>query len=188
MSKRYPEIPHDQFTPDQRRVYDAITARRPRGVKGPFVQLMYTPELNSLLQLMTAELRYKTAIPEPERLTAILSIARHWDAQVEFFVHMPLAREQGFSEELIKQFARGQHPTGLTEGQEMVYDFVQQVLVKGRVSDETFDKVAGRFGKVMALELTMLIGAFTILAHVLNVTGTPFPEGETPPLDPPITR
>ncbi len=52
------------------------------------------------------------------------------------------------------------------------------------MSEETHRRVRERFGVVGVVELTALIGYYTMVAMTLNAHEIPLPDGATPPLDP----
>lgn len=178
---RYPPIPKEQMTEEQLRVFDAIASRSKRGVSGPFVSLMHVPKINDHLERLILEMRFGTIIPEDLRVLAIMTVARNWKCQVEFYVHKPLAREAGLPDEIVDALAKGGKPQGMTPDREMIYNFAQELCETGRVGDKNFNRVAERFGKQLALELTTVCASFAMLAMVLNVAQTPLPAGAIPP-------
>ncbi len=180
---RYPPIPQADMTEEQRRVFDAIAGRSARGVSGPFVSLMHVPKINDHLERLILEMRFGTIIPEDLRVLAIMTVARNWKCQVEFYVHKRLAREAGLPDEVVEALAKGERPGGMSPDREMIYDFAQDLCDTGRVGDGNFGRVAERFGKQLALELTTVCASFAMLAMVLNVAETPLPPGAIPPFE-----
>jgi len=183
---RYPPLKAEEMTPRQREVAEAIDKRRVGGLVGPYIPLIYSPEVADRMQLLAEHLRYNLRTPERLRILAILVTARHKSADVEFFAHMKHAKTTGLAEEKVQALAEGRRPQDMTPDEEMVYDYCTELHKTGAVGDANFDRVQKRFGNEICLELVSVCGYFALLAMVLNVTETPFPEGQTRPLNPPV--
>ena len=181
---RFPIIPRDAMTPEQRVVADEITAG-PRGsLRGPFQALLHQPELARRVQMLGEHLRFKTGIPEHLLELAISMTARRWTAQFEWYAHAKLALAAGTDPAIITAIAEGRAPTGLSTDQQLVYDFTQELHRDGRLSDAMFARAKERFGLANVLDFVALIGYYTTVAMVLNVAEVPLPEGEKPQLKP----
>ena len=89
--ERFPEIPLDKMTPQQRAVADAIMSG-PRGrMSGPFNAWLRSPELADRLQKVGEYVRFKTSLDKRLNEMAILMTAQHWRASYEWYAHAPLA-------------------------------------------------------------------------------------------------
>jgi len=185
---RYPPLKREEMTEAQLRVSEAIDKRRPGGLSGPYIPFCYSPEVADRAQMLADVLRFKLRVPEPQRFLAILITARHQSADVEFYVHMKSAIASGLTEDKIQAVAEGRRPEGMNDEEEMVYDFCTELHTTGHVSDKAFYRVANRYGREICLELTVTCGYMALLAMILNVTETPFPEGGKKPLNPPTLR
>lgn len=69
-----------------------------------------------------------------------------------------------------------------------IHRFVDQLLNTGAVSDEEFDAVCSRFGKVGTIELIGIVGFYTSLAFVINVDRLPVEQDGNPWSLPPRRR
>src|SRR5437667_12823190 len=120
---RFPALPFDALTREQREAAEAI-ARGPRGaLYGPFVPLLRSPELMEHAQRMGEYLRYRSAIGTRLSELVILLIARFWSQQVEWAIHAPIAADVGIAADTITAIAAGRRPTTLTDDETLVYDF-----------------------------------------------------------------
>ena len=169
------------MTPEQREVAAQISAG-PRGeVRGPYIALLHHPVLARHLQSLGEQLRWKSTLPAQLVELAVLVTARKWTCQHEWLIHEQLARKAGLDAAIIEAIRTWREPKA--EGDEaLVYYFCRDAHETGRVSDEAFEAVKGRFGLEGALELLVLSGYYTLMAMVLNTAGLPLPNGAKPPL------
>lgn len=184
---RFPPIPPEQYTPSQREAAASLVSG-PRGeVRGPFVPLLYSPELLDRGQKLGEYLRYRSAVPTALREFAILIAARHWRQPYEWHAHARLAAEAGVPGSLINALAAGREPAEITPDQAVIYRFCKSVHETGRVDDELFAAAKGLLGENGVIDLLGVCGYYAMLAMVLNVAQTsvqgdpPDPFGEEIP-------
>jgi 4-carboxymuconolactone decarboxylase len=166
----------------QRALVAEISSGPRGGVRGPFVPLLYQPELASRVQRLGEFLRFNSLLGQALVEFAILLAGRHWSCQFEWYVHAPLAAKVGVSQAIIDAIAERRLPPDMNDDQKMVYDVCNQIYATGRLSDATFEMAAGRFKREGVLELLAICGYYSLLAFVLNVSDDPLPNGETTPL------
>jgi 4-carboxymuconolactone decarboxylase len=182
MAQRFPRLTPDDMTPEQRDVAAEITAG-PRGeVRGPFIALIYNPELARRLQKLGEHLRWQGKLPPKLKELAILVTARRWTCQHEWVMHSKLALEAGLAAGVVQAIRDGKEPPRLSEEEKAVYSFCREVHATGRAGDESFKEIQNRFGLDGALELIGLNGYYTLMAMVLNTAGLPLPGDAKPPL------
>ena len=173
---RFPVIPADKMTDVQKKIVADIVAG-PRGsFVGPFVPLLRSPELEDRLQKVGEYLRYKAAIGRRNTEFVILITGRSWSQQFEWGQHAPIAQKEGIEPEKIAAIAEGRRPPNMTDDEDMLYNFADELLRNKTVSDPTFARVKARFGEQGVIDLTGLMGYYTTLAMIMNVAQTP---GET---------
>ena len=160
-------------------------ASGPRGrldPDGPSALLLRSPELMSRTQRVGEYLRFNSSLPRRLNEFAILITARQWNAQLEWFVHQPLAVKAGLAPAVTADLAQGKHPAGMTEDEEIIYQFCKEVHETKTVSDSIFKAAVDKFGERGVIDLIGLTGYYTMLAMVLNVAQQPLPNGMPPPL------
>jgi 4-carboxymuconolactone decarboxylase len=159
-------------------------ASGPRGrldPDGPSALLLRSPDLMSRTQRVGEYLRFNSSLPRRLNEFAILITARQWNAQLEWFVHQPLAVKAGLAPAVTADLAQGKHPAGMTEDEEIVYQFCKEVHETKTVSDSVFKAAVDKFGERGVIDLIGLTGYYTMLAMVLNVARQPLPNGAPPP-------
>ena len=170
------------MTAAQRAVYDAVVAG-PRGaVVGPLLAVLHRPDLAGKWQEFGAMLRYGTSLPSRVNELAILATARHWNAQVEFYIHAQAAEKAGVGPSVIEAIRTGRRPAFSEPEEEEVYEFARQLLTTGQVSDAVYARVRDRWQPVGVVELTSVIGYYSMVAMTLNAHQIPLPDGAEPPL------
>ena len=182
VTDRMPPIPPEKWTDAQRKSAEEITSGPRKDLVGPFIPLLRSPEYMSRLQRVGEYLRYKTNLGSNISEFIILMIARHWTQQFEWYSHESLALKAGIKPETIKAIAEGHRPAALTPDEEMLYEYITELLLNQSVSDPAYAKVLTRFGEQGVIDITGLCGYYTLLGMLMNVTRTPVPPGVTPPL------
>jgi len=125
--------------------------------------------------------RFQCALPERQRELAICTVAAHWRADYEWYAHAGLAQKQGISQGVLDAIAAGGAPELTEPADAAVYAFARELLKTGRVSDESYRAVVGLFGEGGAVDLSGLLGYYTLLAMTLNAFEVDVPdEAEIP--------
>ncbi len=156
----------------------------PRGAPragGPFVPLLRSPELMDRLQAVGEYLRFHNSVPQKLVEMAILMTARQWTQQYEWNAHHPLALKAGLKTEIAAAIATGRHPDGMTDDEDMIYNFVSELLENRSVSDPTYARVLAKFGERGVVDTTGLVGYYSTLAGILNVARSPAQSDSTAP-------
>ena len=181
---RLPPLPLDQLDPLQRAAAHELIAGPRKGVKGPFIPLLRSPELLARVQKVGEYLRFQSALSPRVSEFATLIVARAWTQQFEWKVHVALALKAGTSEATIAALAEGRRPAGMSDEEACVHDFATELLQHRGVCDATYAAARERFGERGVMNLTGLIGYFAMVSMVLNVARTPAEPGEgAAPLD-----
>lgn len=181
---RFPAIPPERMSPEQRAVADAIAGGPRGGLRGPFNALLRSPVLADRFQRVGEYLRFNSSIPPALNEFAILITAREWSAQYEWYAHHRLAMQAGLSPAIAQAVAEGRRPEGMSEDEALVYDFCTELHRTRTVSDATFERAKARFGEQGVIDLIGVSGYYVAVAMVLNVAQVPLPEGVAPPLKP----
>ncbi len=103
----------------------------------------------------------------------ILLTAREWSQDYELVVHYPLALKAGISKDIADAIVQGRRPSGMSADKEMVHDFAAELIHTKRVSDPTYARVETRFGRKSAVDLSGIIGYYTLQAMEMNMARYP---------------
>ncbi len=161
----------------------------PRGtVVGPLRVALYSPELASRWQKLGEFLRFQTQLPVQLSELAIITVARHWNSKLEWFVHAEIARKVGLPLPVIEAIRTAKPPVFEDPEEALVYDYTRELLQHGDASDPVYEALRGRLGDVALVELTALVGYYTMVAMTLNAHRIPQPDGDGTELDPIRTK
>ncbi|MBI4220622.1 MAG: carboxymuconolactone decarboxylase family protein, partial [Chloroflexi bacterium] len=82
----------DEVAPEHRLIFDSIAGSRGK-VDGPFAVLMNSPEVAGRVAHVGTYLRFESKLSPRIRELAIITTARHWNCDLEWVVHVRLAKE-----------------------------------------------------------------------------------------------
>lgn len=180
-----PRIPFptpESMSDAQRAVFDAVVSG-PRGtVVGPLRAALHSPELADRWSKLGEFIRYKTMLPAKLNELAILVTARRWNSELEWVVHSEAARAAGLEEELIQDLLHGRPPHIADGDTAAIYEFARQIQLNGQVDDAAYEAVRSRWQERGVVELTAVIGYYTMVSMTLNAHRIPLPDGMQPDL------
>jgi 4-carboxymuconolactone decarboxylase len=183
LNYRLPELTEDKLDEAQRALLESMRAG-PRGARvklgGPFGVYMHAPQYGELTQQLGAFVRFKTSLEPRLSEFAILCTARMWRAQYEWHAHAPIAEKAGVKPEAIRDIKAGRAPGKAAKDERAIFDFVQELYKKRRVSERNYKRVRGCVGDKGMVELVGILGYYTGVSMVLNIFNVPLPEGTTP--------
>lgn len=179
---RIPLFPGPEMNAAQRAVHDAVVSGARGKIVGPLRAALHNPELADKWQQLGALLRYQTSLPPELSELAILVTARHWDSQFEWFQHAPIAASAGVGDDLIAAIAHGAPLPPLPPDWAAVHAYAGELLERHRVSQPVYDRALAVLGTTGVVELTALVGYYSMVALTLNAHEFDLPPGVTPPL------
>jgi len=184
LPNRMPPIPTDKMTDAQRKVAAEIIAG-PRGkVEGPYWPIIRSPGLTEALQKVGEYYRYRCPLDRKLNEMAALMAARSWSQQFIWDVHILQALDAGLKNDIALAIAEGRRPAGMAEDEEVLYDFVTEILANQGASDATYARTVAKFGESGVIDIVGILGYYTTLAMIMNVARTPLLEGRPLPLAP----
>jgi len=161
----------------QQAAADAIINGPRKAIFGPFVPLLQVPALMEHIGNTGAALRFKGTLPDAVRELVICVVAREVGNQFEWQTHAPLAVKAGVAEDAVAAIGDGRRPRGLPADQACAAEFALELMLRNGVSDASYAEAVAQFGEAGTVELTALIGYFTMVCWVMNVARTPGPAG-----------
>lgn len=173
------------MTDAQKGVYEKIVSG-PRGrLVGPLRAALHNPDLADRWQALGALLRFGTSLPPRVSELAIVVTARRWNSQIEWHIHAQAARAAGISDAVLDAIKARATPVFDNRDDEIVYEFARQIQETGQVEPALYAQAVERWAAVGVVELTAVIGYYTMVSMTLNAHEIPMPDDAPPPLDTP---
>jgi 4-carboxymuconolactone decarboxylase len=184
MPRLAPIDPAD-FTPEQKRVSDAIIASRGQISLsgGPFLPWLRSPELADRAQHLGDFCRYHSSLEPALSEFAIIVTARFWKSQYEFFAHARMAATAGVSDAVIEAVRVGEEPPYQDQRQQAIWQFVTEYLQTHRVSDATYERAKTALTERGVVDLVGIVGYYGLVSMTLNVFEVSLPAGEKLPFE-----
>src|SRR6266481_5539126 len=178
---RYREIAPNEMSPAQKRVHDQIIAGKRGRFGGPFHILIRSPEICEYASKLGEHLRWGTSLPDRLSELAIITTAKFWRAQYEWYAHAPLAEKAGVPAAAVEAIHHGETPNFEQKDEALVYRICTELFKMQRLSDTSFNEAVAALGETGLTEVIAIIGYYTLIGNTLNVFQVPVPEGTTPP-------
>jgi 4-carboxymuconolactone decarboxylase len=175
-----------EMTGDQKSVTAKFEAERGTAIlRGPWVPLLRSPEVSSLMLDMRSRVRDRSLLSPKLTELAILIAAREWTQQYDWSAHAGTAQREGVAPSIIAAIAEGRRPEPMADDdEEVLYDLCIELHRNKSVSDATYGRALAAFGQEGIVEAVAIEGYYALLAMVMNTARTPLPEDRTPALAP----
>ena len=180
---RIPLVSEANMTEAQRRVHDAMMSgpRRSPPV-GPLAAAMHRPDLAEKWSDLGLVLRFNSSFEPRLREFVILLTGRHWDCQFEWFSHegggakgrLVRADDRDAAASAARRFRQRTSRRSTTTP--------SSCCAHHHASDATYQRILAAYGIAGIVELTALIGYYSMVALTLNAHEIGVPEGAQPPL------
>ncbi|OLB97117.1 MAG: hypothetical protein AUH30_11010 [Candidatus Rokubacteria bacterium 13_1_40CM_68_15] len=166
MARLTPITSKNQVAAKDHAIVDAIVKSR-GALQGPFTMFLHCPELAERVAHLGAFVRFEGSLDMRVRVLAAMTVARELDAVYVWGAQTGGARRLGVPETTIAAI-RDKHARGLPPDDAQIVEFTQQLIRKHRVDDTTAKAVRRRFGDDGLIQLTGVIGYYSMLAMTVN--------------------
>jgi 4-carboxymuconolactone decarboxylase len=156
----------DQVPAKDHAIVDGIVKSR-GALHGPFTVFLHCPELAGRLAHLGAFVRFEGSLDKRVRVLAAMTVARELDAVYVWGAQTGGARTLGVPESTITAI-REKHSRGLPAEDAQIVEFTRTLMRKHRVDDATAKALQARFGNEGFIELTGLIGYYSMLSMGVN--------------------
>jgi len=171
----------ETMSPEQRRVYDKIVGGKRGRIQGPLRAALHNADLAERWSALGELLRYGTSLTPRQSELAILVTGRACRSPFEWYAHRPEAEKAGLPAEIIDAVFAEATPPSMSEEDAAVYHLASELNHYNSASARTYDRALRILGERGVVELTALVGYYTMVAMTLNAHEIPFPEGVTAP-------
>ena len=166
---RFRQLKLEDTSGNQRALAERMLKETRVGLGGPWNVMLRSPEMSEGLLSLYNYFRWKTALPQPLVELAILTTAREWSVQFEWFAHYPIALKAGVPPAILADLRVGKRPKNMKPEEAVTHDFAVELCRKHVVSDATFQKAKTLLGEKNVVDLTSLVGTYISIGALLNV-------------------
>ncbi len=176
----------DELDDSQRRLYNAITtgsrsagpqpfslARADGALEGPFNAMLLNPPIGDALQRLGAALRFAGRLSPRCREIAILAVASHWRCGFEQRAHEAVGAHVGLTEAELAALRAGGDPRLTDPIEQAVLAVTRRLVELGDLDDEAYAAAVDVLGADLLVELTAVVGYYSLLAMQLRVFRVP---------------
>jgi alkylhydroperoxidase family enzyme len=174
-SPRIPPLPDDELDAQQRELLAGV---RVDGAPASniFATLVRNPGLFRRWLPFGGKL-LAGKLPPRERELLILRTAVLCQADYEWGQHALIARSVGISDEEIERVRSGPEAAGWDDFDAVLLRAADELHERARISDATWESLAGRYDERQLIEVPMLVGHYHMVAFALNSLGVPLEPG-----------
>ena len=109
----------------------------------------------------------KMGLPPRLREIAILRVARLTGSEYEWAQHAPMALEVGVSQKQLDSISDWKNSSEFNNEERAVLQYTDEVALKVKVTDQTFNALKNFFSEQAIVELTITVGYYGMVARLL---------------------
>jgi 4-carboxymuconolactone decarboxylase len=127
------------------------------------------PEFGNLILRQADAVRARTELPGSMRELIVLTTSALLGARVEYEFHVPFARNEGLSDELIEAIGAGRVPPFATEAERAVYEGNVQLLRTASMTEEVREAIIGLFTLPGLMQMVGVVTLYVVTAYTTNL-------------------
>jgi len=167
-------LKREEMNAEQGRVYDeAKAANAPVG--GPYYAYIRNPQLFTAAQIM-GKTSGAFKLSARERLIAVLTVCRFWNAGYPWGAQARNALSQGVDQAIIDAINAGKTPNLANPREAMAHKLAKELLTNKGLTQATYDEAEKLFGTDDLVGLVAAIGQFSMVccsANAFDITPPP---------------
>ena len=174
----------------QRELYDQIAGgKRASGpqhfelsdergrLNGPFNALLHIPAVGEAISRLGEAIRYRTQLTDRCRETAILVVAVQHRDEFEWYAHAPIARHVGLTDDQVDDLLRNADPVFDDAAERAAHQLAVAAARGEGVDDPVWLDAVDKIGIHGAIEITAVVGYYTLLASMMKAHDIRLPAG-----------
>jgi 4-carboxymuconolactone decarboxylase len=184
---RLPFLLKDSFSEEDQLIFEAINGANTNTPRmGPPSNSIYSIKAAGPYDAMNQALRINGNLDRQVFEISTLVPAREYNSRYEWTVHERGARQAGVTDNVIDAIKYERPTDGLPERDATLIEYARALLLGDhQVPSALFSRMVNLFGREGTIEITMVIGDYTMTAMLLNAVDQHLPEGteSTLPVD-----
>jgi 4-carboxymuconolactone decarboxylase len=146
--------------------------------------MIHVPQAHHWVNGLNRHLRQESSLPKKVQELAMLVTARELDCQFIWNAHAASARQAGVSGEVVDALRERKALPALPDDESAVVNYGREFFRTHRVSRGAWQAGLEQFGRQGVVELSMIMGSYSLLALCINAFDTDLPPNRTEPLLP----
>ena len=182
---RLPIATRDSVPADQRAIFDEMVQALgsvPR--YGPGSVMIHVPKAQQWATGLNHYLRDESSLPKKIQELAMLVTARELDCQHIWNAHAAAARQAGVRAAIVDALRERRALPDLAPDEAAVVHYGREFFRTHRVSRGAFQAALEQFGRQGVIELSLIMGNYSLLALLINAFDTDLPPDRAEPLLP----
>jgi 4-carboxymuconolactone decarboxylase len=168
------DLPPEQLTPEQTKIFERLTAGRGR-ILGPYKIWIHSPAVADGMEKIGTFLNKHSSLSKREVEIAILMIAQHWDSPYVRAAHIREGKAAGLTQETIDALLAGEDPKLADPHERAMHRFAAAVIARKSLSDAEFAEIEASLGRAGIAEALVLLGYYSAVAMGMRVHEVPVP-------------
>ena len=181
---RIPVATRDTVPSHQAVVFDELFANGEAPHYGPGSVLAHVPELSKRNTALNNYLRDDSSLPKKAQEFAMIVTAREMDCQHICNAHAGSAREAGGDDDTVDALREEEELFDLPADEEAIVNYARSLIQNHYASRGSYQMALEQFGRQGLIELTMIIGQYSMLAMTINAFDTNLLPDRSEPLLP----
>mgnify|MGYP006281649665 CR=1 FL=1 len=169
---RIKEIPADQMTAEQTKVFDDLVAGRGK-LLTPYKIWIHSPKLAAAMEKTGTFLNKAGSLSTREVELIICIIANHWKGEYVWAAHVKICLGLGYPQSVFDAIRAGQTPPLDNERERTIYDLATIAMAPGGGSDEVFGRAERVLGRNGIAEVVALLGYYSAVAMGMKLHRVP---------------
>lgn len=175
-------VTRDTLQAEEQAAYDAFTASRGSEPKiGPYSIIAHMPEMALRLEALRTYIRKEESLPQKLQELAMITVAREMNCAFIWYAHAAAARQIGVRSDIVDGIREQRPLSNLAPEEQIVVNFVRELLQNRKVSKVTFAAATAKFGQRGVMTLTNLVACYAVLAYNMNTYELEAPAHATEP-------
>jgi 4-carboxymuconolactone decarboxylase len=186
---RIPVLRLDAMTPEQQEASDTLqdafgVTFKDRTPAGPLGSAIVDPGFGKPMAMMFKHFHRDPAVDQRLFELVVLTTARTWNAQFEWYAHEGPALKAGLSKTVVEALRFGQPPAFGRDDEKAVYAMTREVLGRRKLSQATFDQAVQQVGRDAAVKYLFAAAYYDATSVVVVGLDMQMPPGLPDPLPP----
>jgi 4-carboxymuconolactone decarboxylase len=174
---RLPYVAREELPAGTDHIWEEIAQHR-GSVGNVFRALLNSPEAGRRVAAVGEYIRYGSKLRPDWREWSILMAAGHLGVQYEYRAHRPIAEKVGVTPEMFAVIEEDKPVETLPREEQIIVRYNRALLREHAIPDDIFNDALELLGREQLVDLTVLLGYYTMLGYTLLAfqveTGDPY--------------